>query len=52
MLIIKIPVGARVSAPVQTGPGSHPVSYKMGTGSFPERDVDHPPHLTQRLKKE
>ena len=23
------------SAPVQTGPGAHPVSYKMGTGSFP-----------------
>ena len=21
--------------PVQTGPGAHPVSYKMGTGSFP-----------------
>jgi len=21
--------------PVQTGPGAHPASYKMGTGSFP-----------------
>jgi hypothetical protein len=28
-------VGARFSAPVQTGPGAHPVSCTMGTGSFP-----------------
>jgi hypothetical protein len=27
--------GGRFSAPVQTGPGAHPASYKMGTGSFP-----------------
>jgi len=27
--------GSRFSAPVQTGPGSHPVSCTMGTGSFP-----------------
>ena len=27
--------GARSSAPVQTGPGAHPASYTMGTGSFP-----------------
>ena len=26
--------GARFSAPVQTGPGSHPASYTMGTGSL------------------
>ena len=31
----RIPVGARFSAPVQTGPGAHPASYTMGTGSFP-----------------
>jgi len=31
----RIPVGARFSAPVQTGPGAHPASCKMGTGSFP-----------------
>ena len=36
------------SAPFQTGPGAHPASYTMGTGSFPavkwpERGVDHPP---------
>ena len=29
------PVGAKFSAPVQTGPGAHPASYTMGTGSFP-----------------
>jgi hypothetical protein len=27
--------GARFSASVQTGPGTHPPSYTMGTGSFP-----------------
>jgi len=27
--------GARFSAPVQTGPGAHPASCKMSTGSFP-----------------
>jgi len=29
------PGGARFSAPVQTGPGDHPASCKMDTGSFP-----------------
>jgi hypothetical protein len=53
----RIPVGARFSAPVQTGHGAHPASYTVGTGSFPgiKRlgcDVDHPPHLAPRLKKE
>ena len=28
--------GARFSAPIQTGPGAHPSSCKMGTWSFPE----------------
>jgi len=28
-------VVARFSAPVQTGPGVHPASCKMGTGSLP-----------------
>ena len=50
-------MGARFSAPVQTGPGAHPASYIMGTGSFPgvKRpgcDVDHPSHLAPGLKKE
>jgi len=45
----RIPVVARFSAPVQTGPGVHPASYKMGTRSFagfkrPGRGVDKPPH--------
>jgi len=31
----RIPVGPRFSAPVQTGPGAHPASGTMGTGSFP-----------------
>jgi hypothetical protein len=31
----KIPVQARLSAPVQIAPGAHPCSYKMGTGSLP-----------------
>ena len=31
----RIPMEARYSAPVQTGPGSHPTSCTMGTGSFP-----------------
>jgi hypothetical protein len=30
----RIPVGARFSAPVQTGLGAHPVSYTMDTGSL------------------
>jgi hypothetical protein len=30
----RIPVGARFSAPVQTGPGAQPASYTMGTGSL------------------
>jgi len=31
----QIPVGAKFSAPVQTGPGAHLASCTMGTGSFP-----------------
>jgi hypothetical protein len=49
--------GVIFPVPVQTGPIAHPASYKMGTGSIPGvkrpgRDVDHPPHLEPRLKKE
>jgi len=41
-------MGARFSAPVQTGPGAHTASYTMGTVSFPGvkrpwRGADHPP---------
>ena len=28
-------MGAKFSAPVQTGPGAHPASRTMGTGSLP-----------------
>jgi len=45
----RIPVGARFSAPVQTGPGTHPASCRMGTWSFPGvkscRGVTLTPHL-------
>jgi len=53
----RMPVGARYSTPVQTGPGAHSTSNTMNAGSFPGvkepgRGVDHPPHLVPRLKKE
>ena len=53
----RIPVGARFSAPVQTGPGTNPASCTMGTGSFPGvkwpgRGVDHLLHLAFRLKED
>jgi len=31
---VRIPVGARFSAPVHTGPGAHSAYYTMGTGSL------------------
>ena len=45
----------RFSAPIQTGPGSHPASKTMGTGSFPGvkrpgRGVDHPPPSSTEVK--
>ena len=50
----RIPVGERFSAPVQTGPGAHPASYTMGTGSFqgvkrPGRGADHPPQSSAEV---
>ena len=54
----RIPVGARFSAPVQTGPEAHPASCTMGTGSFPGvrcgRGVTLTPHplLVMRSKME
>ena len=54
----RIPVGARFSAPVQTGLGG-PSSllyngYRLSFPgvNWPRRGVDHPPHLAPRLKKE
>jgi hypothetical protein len=52
----RIPMGAKFSAPVQTGPGAHPAFYTMGTGSFPgikrqERCVDHPHPSSAEVKE-
>jgi len=48
--------GARFSAPAQTGPGAHPASCTMGTGSFPGVksgcDADHSPPSSAVVKKE
>jgi hypothetical protein len=49
--------GARFSAPVQTGPGAHPASYTVGTGSFPGvklpwRGFDHPSPFGGEVKEE
>jgi len=53
----RIPVGARFSTPVRTGPGAHPASYTICTGSFPRvklpgRGADHPPLSSTEVKKE
>jgi hypothetical protein len=47
---------ARFSALVQAGPGAHPASYTMGTGSFPgvkwpRRSVDHPPSSSTEVQE-
>jgi hypothetical protein len=54
----RIPVGARFSAPVQTGPGAHQTSCTTGTGSFPGvetgRGVTLTPHpllVTRSIKR-
>jgi hypothetical protein len=49
--------GARFFAHVQTGPGTHPASCTVGTGSFPGfkrlgRGADHPPPSSARVKEE
>jgi hypothetical protein len=48
-------IESRFSAPVQTGPGAHPASYTMGTGSFsgvkrPGYGFDHPPTSSAEVK--
>jgi hypothetical protein len=53
---IKSRCETRFSAPVQTGPAYHTVSYIMGTGSFPgvkwpELGVDHPPPYRTKIKE-
>jgi hypothetical protein len=49
--------GARFFAHIQTGPGVHPASCTMGTGSSagvkrPGHGADHPPPSSARVKKE
>jgi len=49
-------VGARFSAPIQTGPGTQPATYTMGIGSFPgvkrpRRGVDHPSLSSAEVKE-
>jgi hypothetical protein len=51
------PGEGEIFPPAQTGPGAHPASCTMGSGSFPgikrpRRGVDNTPYLTARLKKE
>ena len=54
----RIPVGTRFSTTVQTGPGAHPASCKMGTGSFPGgkvrpgRAADHSPPSSAAVMEE
>ena len=48
--------GRDFSATVQTGPGTHPASYTMGTGSFPGvkrpgSGVDHSPPSRAEVKE-
>jgi len=51
-------LGARFSAPVQTGSEAHTASYTMCNGCFPRvkrprRGVDYPPpHVAPMLRKE
>jgi hypothetical protein len=52
----RIPVGARISTPIQTSPGVHLASYAMGTGSFPGlkqlgRGVNQPPPPSAEVKE-
>ena len=52
----RILVRTRFSAHVKTGPGAHPASYRVGTGSFEGLkrlgpDVDHPPLSSAKVKE-
>ena len=52
----RVLVRTKFSAPVQTGPGTHPVSYTMGTGLFPGaersgRGVNQPPPCSDEVKE-
>jgi hypothetical protein len=52
----QIPVEVRFSTPAQTGPGAHPASYTMGTGSFSGvkqlgHGIVHPPQSSTEVKE-
>jgi len=52
----RIPLGARFSTRIQTGPEAHPASYTMGTGSLlgmkrPGPGVDHPSLSSAEIKE-
>jgi hypothetical protein len=52
----RIPARARFSAPVPIGPGAHPASCTMSTGSFlgvmrQRGDVEHQPASTAEVKE-
>ena len=52
----QIPVEARFSALVQTGPVAHPAACTVGAGSIPRvtrlrRGVDHPPSSSAEVKE-
>ena len=52
----RIPEGAKISAHVKTGPGAHPASCTVGTGSFPGvkrpgRGVDYPTPSSAEVKE-
>ena len=48
---VRIPVGARFSSPVETGPGAYPAFYTMGPGvKRPGRGANHPPPSSAEVK--
>jgi hypothetical protein len=52
----RIPVGARLSAPIQTSPGADLAPYTMSTGPFkgvkwPGHGIDHPPLSTAEVEE-
>jgi hypothetical protein len=53
----RIPVGARFFAHIQTGPGAHPASCAVATGSYPGvkwpgRGAHHPPPSSAKVTNE
>jgi len=48
----RIPMGARFSAPVRRGPGTHPASIQNPECKAAGHGVNYPNFLAPRLKKE